>query len=202
MKLCGRKVKCCFHGTFPSLEFPATCPVAMVTMSGCTLRLCKRKYRLWLYSNIFLTPLQASLLKMMSGSTVDVKQLIQAQTMKVKSIFENIKTQNVVTSGDIFRKCHHLQLFPWRTLQLQQFIDHQLWTFNQSFLKQKISNVCCFQLLKCEDLWLFSVINEKSLGFGLLVGLIKIFEDVTLDFGKLWWAFVTVFWYLIELNNL
>lgn len=27
------------HGTFPSLEVPATCPVAMVTMSGCTLKL-------------------------------------------------------------------------------------------------------------------------------------------------------------------
>lgn len=28
-----------FRTTFPSLEVPATWPVAMVTMSGCTLRL-------------------------------------------------------------------------------------------------------------------------------------------------------------------
>lgn len=28
-----------YCATFPSLEVPATCPVAMVTMSGCTLRL-------------------------------------------------------------------------------------------------------------------------------------------------------------------
>lgn len=53
---------------------------------------------------------KASVLKTMSGSTVDVKQLIQAQTMKVKNIFENLKTQ------------------------------------------AKTSNICCFNVLKCDDL--------------------------------------------------
>lgn len=86
----------------------------------------------------------------MSASTVDVKQLIQAQTVKVKNIFENIKTQKAVKPS-----------------------------------QAKTSNICCFNLLKCDDLLSFSAINIKSLGFGLLVGLIKLFEDVTLDFGKL-----------------
>lgn len=111
VKLSGRNVKRCFRGTFPSLEFPATCPVAMVTMSGCTLRLRKRENIVIIYF------VQASVLKMMSGSTVDVKQLIQAQTVKVKNIFENIKTQKAVKPS-----------------------------------QAKTSNICCFNLLKCDDL--------------------------------------------------
>lgn len=83
----------------------------MVTMSGCTLRLRKRENIVIIYF------VQASVLKMMSGSTVDVKQLIQAQTVKVKNIFENIKTQKAVKPS-----------------------------------QAKTSNICCFNLLKCDDL--------------------------------------------------
>lgn len=41
------------HITFPSLEFPATWPVAMVTMSGCTQRLEGEKYyfKLFIFFN-------------------------------------------------------------------------------------------------------------------------------------------------------
>ena len=37
----------------------------------------------------------------------------------------------------------------------------------------------------------YMIVNEKPLGFGLLVGRNKQFEDVTLGTVKLWWAFFT-----------
>ena len=52
-----------------------------------------------------------------------------------------------------------------------------------------MSNSCCFQLVNCEDLWLFSVFlweqMESVWGFGLLVGRTKQFEDVSLGYGKM-----------------
>lgn len=59
----------------------------------------------------------------------------------------------------------------------------------------KMSNICWFQLLKCEG---FMTVNEELLGFGLLIGQMKQFKDVTLDSGILWWAFPAIFWRFMD----
>ncbi len=57
-----------------------------------------------------------------------------------------------------------------------------------------------FQLLKCACFLVSLVFYENwiSSGFGLLVIKNETFEDVTLDFGKSWWTFFTIFWHFID----
>ena len=60
-----------------------------------------------------------------------------------------------------------------------------------------------FHLLKREDslffLFLsFMVVDEESLGFGLLVARQRGFEDLNEGSGKLWWAFFPILWQFIE----
>ncbi len=54
-----------------------------------------------------------------------------------------------------------------------------------------ISWICCFSLS-------YLIVNWIYFGLGPLVTQNKTFRDVTLSVRKLWWAFFTIFWYLMD----
>lgn len=75
--------------------------------------------------------------------------------------------------------------------------ENEFWL--RHLTNKKKPNIILSQLQKCEHLLLFSALFNckwKTLGFMLLVGQNKQFEDIILGFGKIWQVFFTMSYWL------